>query len=81
MNTTVLRSLSATRISPKSDVLTFEEIERLTRLFVRAGVEKVRLGRACAVRLHVDLVNLFKRDGHRCGASLHRHMRDLVRNE
>jgi cyclic pyranopterin phosphate synthase len=29
--------------SPKADVLTFEEIARLTRLFVRAGVEKVRL--------------------------------------
>jgi len=31
------------QFSPKGDVLTFEEIERLTRLVVRAGVEKVRL--------------------------------------
>jgi cyclic pyranopterin phosphate synthase len=31
------------QFSPKSDVLTFEEITRLTRLFVRAGTEKVRL--------------------------------------
>lgn len=29
--------------SPKADVLTFEEIARLTRLFVKAGVTKVRL--------------------------------------
>ena len=29
--------------SPKSEVLTFEEIVRLTRLFVQAGAEKIRL--------------------------------------
>src|SRR5579863_5829108 len=28
---------------PKSAVLSFEEIERLARLFVRAGVKKIRL--------------------------------------
>jgi cyclic pyranopterin phosphate synthase len=31
------------QFSPKADVLNFEEVLRLTRLFVRAGVEKVRL--------------------------------------
>jgi cyclic pyranopterin phosphate synthase len=31
------------RFAPKSSVLTFEEIERLARLFVRAGIEKIRL--------------------------------------
>ncbi|MEM0287385.1 MAG: GTP 3',8-cyclase MoaA [Nitrososphaerota archaeon] len=28
---------------PKEDILTFEEIERLTRLFVKLGIEKVRI--------------------------------------
>ncbi len=31
------------QFSPKADILTFEEIERLTRLLVKAGVEKVRI--------------------------------------
>ena len=31
------------QFSPKSQVLTFEEIERVARLFVRAGAEKIRL--------------------------------------
>ena len=31
------------QFSPKSEVLTFEEIVRLTRLFVQAGAEKIRL--------------------------------------
>ena len=31
------------KFSPKSEVLTFEEIVRLTRLFVQAGAEKIRL--------------------------------------
>lgn len=29
--------------SPKADILTFEEVQRLVRLFVRSGVEKVRI--------------------------------------
>ena len=31
------------RFLPRSDVLSFEEIERLTRILARLGVEKVRL--------------------------------------
>ena len=31
------------QFAPKSDVLTYEEIERLARVFVRAGAEKIRL--------------------------------------
>jgi cyclic pyranopterin phosphate synthase len=31
------------QFSPKADMLSFEEIARLTRLFVRAGAEKIRL--------------------------------------
>jgi cyclic pyranopterin phosphate synthase len=31
------------QFAPKASVLTYEEIERLARLFVRAGVEKIRL--------------------------------------
>ncbi len=31
------------QFSPKADILTFEEIARLTKLFVRAGAEKIRL--------------------------------------
>ena len=31
------------QFSPKADMLSFEEITRLTRLFVKAGVEKIRL--------------------------------------
>ena len=30
-------------LSPRDEILTFEEIERLARLFVRAGVRKIRL--------------------------------------
>ncbi|QXD13820.1 GTP 3',8-cyclase MoaA [Rhodocaloribacter litoris] len=30
-------------LRPREEILTFEEIERLARLFVRAGVEKIRL--------------------------------------
>ncbi len=46
-------------LKPRSDILTFEEIERLARLFVAQGVRKIRLtGGEPLVRRHVeDLVD------------------------
>ena len=50
-------------LSPRSDLLTFEEIERLARLFVCGGVDKIRLtGGEPLVRKHVeDLVEMLGR--------------------
>ncbi len=48
------------QFAPKADVLSYEEIERLVRVFVRAGVEKVRLtGGEPLVRR--DLTTLIRR--------------------
>src|SRR5690606_33872097 len=42
-------------LSPRDHILTFEEIERLARLFVRLGVNKIRLtGGEPLVRKHFD---------------------------
>lgn len=42
-------------LSPKSSILTFEEIERLARIFVRHGVDKIRLtGGEPLVRKNVE---------------------------
>ena len=42
-------------LSPRSDLLTFEEIERLARLFVCRGVDKIRLtGGEPLVRKHME---------------------------
>lgn len=44
-------------LSPKSHILTFEEIERLAKLFVNAGVNKIRLtGGEPLVRKDVELL-------------------------
>jgi len=50
-------------LSPRGDILTFEEIERLARLFVRLGVDKIRLtGGEPLVRKQVE--DLALRLGH-----------------
>lgn len=44
-------------LSPKGHILTFEEIERLARLFVRGGVDKIRLtGGEPLVRKDVEIL-------------------------
>ena len=45
------------QLSPRSAILSFEEIERLARLFVKLGVEKIRLtGGEPLVRKHAEVL-------------------------